>query len=243
MSCRRIAVRGRTAGCAVRQAVFHVKHLGVGDRSVPVERALERFVRRGAQRVRRGDHRSTGSLRWGCGRAALFHVKHRRWQPRTGRARSFGNRCVGPCTCGPGGDSNTPSAIVVSHPTTAPAPRTSAEDAAASAQRDGLQAACSARSVSRSRPLIASEPTMRKAIAPLFMMMKRNPPRRPRSSPNACSAKARSRVFHVKQSAVRAGGADVRRDYGAPHESGALARPRPGPPSYALSAVIVSGHR
>ena len=33
--------------------------------------------------------------------------------------------------------------------------------------------------VNLSRLLIASEPTMRKSIAPLFMLMKRNPPQLP----------------------------------------------------------------
>jgi general secretion pathway protein K len=57
---------------------------------------------------------------------------------------------------------------------------TSAELAAATAQRDGLQAEYSAKSaVNLSRLLIASEPTMRKTIAPLFMLMKRNPPQLP----------------------------------------------------------------
>ncbi|MBX3233670.1 MAG: general secretion pathway protein GspK [Labilithrix sp.] len=57
---------------------------------------------------------------------------------------------------------------------------TSAELAAATAQRDGIQAEYSARSaLNLSRLLIASEPTMRKAIAPLFMLMKRSPPQLP----------------------------------------------------------------
>jgi general secretion pathway protein K len=57
---------------------------------------------------------------------------------------------------------------------------TSAELAAASAQRDGLQAEYSARSaLNLSRLLIASEPSLRKSIAPLFMLMKRNPPQLP----------------------------------------------------------------
>lgn len=57
---------------------------------------------------------------------------------------------------------------------------TSAELAAATAQRDSLQAEYTARSaVNLSRLLIASEPTMRKSIAPLFMLMKRNPPQLP----------------------------------------------------------------
>lgn len=57
---------------------------------------------------------------------------------------------------------------------------TSVELAAATAQRDELQAEYMARSaLNLSRLLIASEPTMRKAIAPLFMMMKRTPPQLP----------------------------------------------------------------
>jgi general secretion pathway protein K len=57
---------------------------------------------------------------------------------------------------------------------------TSAELAAATAQRDAIQAEYMARSaINLSRLLIASEPTMRKAIAPLFMMMKRSPPQLP----------------------------------------------------------------
>jgi general secretion pathway protein K len=57
---------------------------------------------------------------------------------------------------------------------------TSAELAAASAQRDGIQAEYMALSaLNLSRLLIASEPSMRKAIAPLFMMMKRTPPQLP----------------------------------------------------------------
>ena len=57
---------------------------------------------------------------------------------------------------------------------------TSAELAAATGQRDGVQAEYMARSaVNLSRLLIASEPTMRKAIAPLFMMMKKTPPQLP----------------------------------------------------------------
>jgi general secretion pathway protein K len=57
---------------------------------------------------------------------------------------------------------------------------TSAELAAATAQRDAIQAEYMARSaMNLSRLLIASEPTMRKAIAPLFMMMKRSPPQLP----------------------------------------------------------------
>jgi general secretion pathway protein K len=57
---------------------------------------------------------------------------------------------------------------------------TSAELAAATAERDGVQAEYMAKSaINLSRLLIASEPTMRKAIAPLFMMMKRTPPQLP----------------------------------------------------------------
>jgi general secretion pathway protein K len=57
---------------------------------------------------------------------------------------------------------------------------TSAELAAATAQRDQCQAEYMARSaVNLSRLLIASEPTMRKAIAPLFMLMKQTPPQLP----------------------------------------------------------------
>jgi general secretion pathway protein K len=57
---------------------------------------------------------------------------------------------------------------------------TSAELAAATAQRDGIQAEYMARSaVNLSRLLIASEPTMRKAIAPMFMLMKKTPPQLP----------------------------------------------------------------
>lgn len=57
---------------------------------------------------------------------------------------------------------------------------TSAELAAATAQRDGVQAEYMARSaVNLSRLLIASEPTLRKAIAPLFMLMKKTPPQLP----------------------------------------------------------------
>jgi general secretion pathway protein K len=57
---------------------------------------------------------------------------------------------------------------------------TSAELAAATAQRDGLQAEYMAKSaVNLSRLLIASEPTMRKAIAPMFMLMKKTPPQLP----------------------------------------------------------------
>lgn len=57
---------------------------------------------------------------------------------------------------------------------------TSAELAAATAQRDAIQAEYMARSaVNLSRLLIASEPTMRKAIAPLFMFLKKTPPQLP----------------------------------------------------------------
>ena len=57
---------------------------------------------------------------------------------------------------------------------------TSAELAAATAQRDGVQAEYMARSaLNLSRLLIASEPSMRKAIAPLFMLLKRTPPQLP----------------------------------------------------------------
>ncbi|MDB4935478.1 MAG: hypothetical protein JWP87_2450 [Labilithrix sp.] len=57
---------------------------------------------------------------------------------------------------------------------------TSAELAAATAQRDGLQAEYMAKSaVNLSRLLIASEPSMRKAIAPMFQLMKRTPPQLP----------------------------------------------------------------
>lgn len=57
---------------------------------------------------------------------------------------------------------------------------TSAELAAATGQRDGLQAEYMAKSaVNLGRLLIASEPTLRKAIAPLFMLMKKTPPQLP----------------------------------------------------------------
>jgi len=57
---------------------------------------------------------------------------------------------------------------------------TSAELAAATSQRDAVQAEYMARSaVNLSRLLIASEPTMRKAIAPLFAFMKKTPPQLP----------------------------------------------------------------
>ena len=52
----------------------------------------------------------------------------------------------------------------------------SAEFAAATAVRDGVQAEYFARSaINLSRLLIAAEPTMRRAISPLFMLMKRTP--------------------------------------------------------------------
>ncbi|MCL2725211.1 MAG: general secretion pathway protein GspK [Polyangiaceae bacterium] len=57
---------------------------------------------------------------------------------------------------------------------------TSAELAAATAERDGVQAEYMARSaVNLARLLVASEPTLRKAIAPLFQLMKRTPPQLP----------------------------------------------------------------
>ena len=57
---------------------------------------------------------------------------------------------------------------------------TSAELAAATAIRDSIQAEYTAKSaINLSRLLIASEPSMRKSIAPLFMLMKRNPPQLP----------------------------------------------------------------
>ena len=57
---------------------------------------------------------------------------------------------------------------------------TSAELAAATAQRDSIQAEYMARSaVNLSRMLIASEPTMRKAIAPMFAFLKKTPPQLP----------------------------------------------------------------
>lgn len=57
---------------------------------------------------------------------------------------------------------------------------TSAELAAATAQRDGVQAEYMAKSaVNLSRLLIASEPSMRKAIAPMFALMKKTPPQLP----------------------------------------------------------------
>jgi general secretion pathway protein K len=55
-----------------------------------------------------------------------------------------------------------------------------AEFASATAVRDGVQAEYFARSaVNLSRLLIAAEPTMRQAIAPLFMLMRRTPPQLP----------------------------------------------------------------
>ncbi len=57
---------------------------------------------------------------------------------------------------------------------------TSAEAASAIAERDALQAEYMARSaVNLSRLLIASEPTIRSAIAPLFAFMKKTPPQLP----------------------------------------------------------------
>lgn len=57
---------------------------------------------------------------------------------------------------------------------------TSAELAAALSDRDAAQAEYFAKSaVNLSRLLIATEPTIRQAIAPLFMMMKRQPPQIP----------------------------------------------------------------
>jgi general secretion pathway protein K len=57
---------------------------------------------------------------------------------------------------------------------------TSAELAAATAERDSLQAEYMARSaINLSRLLIATEPTMRKAIAPMFQLMKKTPPQLP----------------------------------------------------------------
>ena len=56
----------------------------------------------------------------------------------------------------------------------------SAEFAAATASRDSVQAEYYARSaVNLSRLLVAAEPTMRQAIAPLFMLMKKTPPQIP----------------------------------------------------------------
>ncbi len=57
---------------------------------------------------------------------------------------------------------------------------TSAELASATADRDSVQAEYMARSaVNLARLLIASEPTIRAAIAPLFMLMKSKPPQLP----------------------------------------------------------------
>ncbi|MCL2778552.1 MAG: general secretion pathway protein GspK [Polyangiaceae bacterium] len=57
---------------------------------------------------------------------------------------------------------------------------TSAELAAATADRDSVQAEYMARSaVNLARLLVASEPTLRKAIAPLFQLMKKTPPQLP----------------------------------------------------------------
>jgi general secretion pathway protein K len=55
-----------------------------------------------------------------------------------------------------------------------------AEFASASAVRDGIQAEYFARSaINLSRLLVAAEPTMRQAISPLFLLMKRTPPQLP----------------------------------------------------------------
>ncbi len=57
---------------------------------------------------------------------------------------------------------------------------TSAELGAAMAHRDSMKAEYHARSaIHLSRLLLAAEPTMRQALAPLFMMMKRTPPQLP----------------------------------------------------------------
>jgi general secretion pathway protein K len=57
---------------------------------------------------------------------------------------------------------------------------TGAEFAAATASRDSVQAEYFARSaINLSRLLVAAEPTVRQAIAPLFMLMKRTPPQLP----------------------------------------------------------------
>jgi general secretion pathway protein K len=57
---------------------------------------------------------------------------------------------------------------------------TSAELGAAIAHRDSMKAEYHARSaIHLSRLLLAAEPTMRQALAPLFMMMKRTPPQLP----------------------------------------------------------------
>ncbi len=56
----------------------------------------------------------------------------------------------------------------------------SAEHASATADRDSVQAEYIARSaVNLSRLLIATEPTIRQAVAPLFMLMKKTPPQLP----------------------------------------------------------------
>ncbi len=57
---------------------------------------------------------------------------------------------------------------------------TSAEAASATSERDAVQAEYMARSaVNLSRLLIATEPTIRGAVAPLFMLMKKTPPQLP----------------------------------------------------------------
>lgn len=57
---------------------------------------------------------------------------------------------------------------------------TSAEAASATSERDAIQAEYTARSaVNLARLLIATEPTIRGAIAPLFMMMRKTPPQLP----------------------------------------------------------------
>jgi len=57
---------------------------------------------------------------------------------------------------------------------------TSTELAAALADRDGVQAEYMARSaINLARLLLAAEPTMRTAVAPLFMLMKKTPPQLP----------------------------------------------------------------
>jgi general secretion pathway protein K len=57
---------------------------------------------------------------------------------------------------------------------------TSTELASATADRDSVQAEYMARSaINLSRLLIATEPTIRQAVAPLFMLMKRTPPQLP----------------------------------------------------------------
>ncbi len=56
----------------------------------------------------------------------------------------------------------------------------STDISAAAADRDGVQAEYMARSaVNLSRLLIATEPTIRNAVAPIFLMMKRTPPQLP----------------------------------------------------------------